>query len=634
VGRGAHREIWAVVVLLAVVGVQARPASAEQWHELYGDGLTALRNGQARRAVELLQRAIEERPRPGTLVPTYGTNFEPEYFPYLRLAEAHLLLEEGEAALEALETSAHFGVAPAGERAALEDRARALIDAREPSSPPASPPEPLGAAEPSAPPRPEPTPPAQPPSVAETRPATESADAPPPSGEAAPAPSPTEGSKTVVRPTTPPTVEARVRSRRVPASAPPTSPALVVTSDPPGARVFLDDSPVGRTDPETGRLRLTDLGPGRHRVRVSLEDREDVIREVEIAEEPVTVDARLTRRPSSPPPVPGEPEPPPARQIPPGLLVGVGAVVVLAIGVLLWSLTRKGRIPAVSDETPSMVRGRGEAGTDESFPMPFGDYSLVRRLGKGGMAVVYEATRGGRTVALKRPLAGFLDDDRFRERFLREAELGRTLHHPNIVRILDRGQVGRTPYLTMELVVGETLTARLDREGRLDVPQAVHLTAQVAEALDYAHSKGVIHRDLKPSNIMIETAGMVRVMDYGIARAQHLEGLTTTGSFLGTPSYAAPETVEAASQPASDLYSLGVVLFEMLTGSLPFGGDTAFAVLKNHCTTPPPTPSSLNYALPAELDRLVLRLLSKDPSARPSAEELRNHLSDHLGGDR
>jgi serine/threonine protein kinase len=284
----------------------------------------------------------------------------------------------------------------------------------------------------------------------------------------------------------------------------------------------------------------------------------------------------------------------------------------------------------VSEQTPTRVRGPAEPGTEEIFPMPFGDYSLVRRIGKGGMAVVYEARRRGEERALKRPLAGFLDDDRFRERFLREAELGRALHHPNIIRIFDRGEVGETPYFAMELVRGETLSARLDREGRLDIAPATRLTAQVAEALDYAHNKGVIHRDLKPSNIMIEPSGAVKVMDYGIARAQHMEGLTTTGAFLGTPSYVAPETVESTSQPASDLYSLGVVLFEMLTGSLPFGGDTAFAVLRNHCTTPPPAPSSLNYALPAELDRLVLRLLSKDPSERPTAEELRNELSEYL----
>jgi serine/threonine-protein kinase len=246
------------------------------------------------------------------------------------------------------------------------------------------------------------------------------------------------------------------------------------------------------------------------------------------------------------------------------------------------------------------------------------------------MAAVYEATRRGERFALKRPLAGFLDDPLFLERFQREAELGRTLHHPNIVRIFDRGQVGETPYFAMELIPGETLRGRLNRDGALDPPHAARVTAQVAEALDYAHNKGVIHRDLKPSNIMLTPEGDVKVMDYGIARAQRMEGLTTTGSFLGTPYYAAPETVDGSAEPRSDLYSLGVVFFEMLTGSLPFKGDTSFAVLRNHCDTPPPVPSSLKYTLPAALDRIVLRLLAKEPKDRPTAEQLLNELADYL----
>ena len=633
-GRGSRRSISVVFALLALGGVQPRVVSAQQWHELYSDGLAALHNGQARKATELLRRAIEERPRPGKLVPTYGTNFEPEYFPYLRLAEAFLLLEEGEEAVGALETSARFGVAPAEERAALEERARAIIDAAQPPSEPTPASDPPGAPEPAAAPTPEPTPTPDPPPV------PVAAVAPPPSETAPSSPAGTDRRPPADSPPAPPIAEAERRRAPVatPAPAPPSPraapPALVITSDPPGARVFLDDEPVGRTDPQTGRLSLRALGAGRHRVRVSTEGREDVIREVEIAGESVTVEARLTPRRSTPPPVPPEPDAVPGRRLPFGLVAGIVGGVALAIGLLIRRLVRPGTTPVAGDETPSFGRSSPDAGTDEVFPMPFGDYSLVRRIGKGGMAVVYEAERRGQTLAVKRPLSGFLDDDRFRERFLREAELGRTLHHPNIIRIFDRGQVEQTPFLAMELIRGETLAARLDREGRLDVAQAARLVAQVAEALDYAHSKGVIHRDLKPSNIMIEASGAVKVMDYGIARAQHLEGLTTTGAFLGTPSYVAPETVEAASQPASDLYSLGVVLFEMLTGSLPFGGDTAFAVLKNHCTTPPPAPSSLNYALPAELDRLVLRLLSKDPSDRPSAEELRNELSDYLAEDR
>jgi serine/threonine-protein kinase len=244
------------------------------------------------------------------------------------------------------------------------------------------------------------------------------------------------------------------------------------------------------------------------------------------------------------------------------------------------------------------------------------------------MAAVYEATRGDERFALKRFLAGFLDDPHFRERFLREAELGRTLHHPNIVRILDRGDWDGVPYLVMELVIGETLRECLEREGALPPERAVELTAQIAEALDYAHNKGVIHRDLKPSNIMLPAEGGLKVMDYGIARAQRLEGITTTGAFLGTPHYAAPETVEGATEPRSDLYSLGVVFFEMLTGRLPFGGETGFAIMRNHCSTPPPVPSSLRYTIGSDLDRIVLGLLRKQASERPTAEDLLNQLTE------
>ena len=144
-----------------------------------------------------------------------------------------------------------------------------------------------------------------------------------------------------------------------------------------------------------------------------------------------------------------------------GPIVGVVVGLILLIGLLVWIGVRQPVGRAASEQTPSMIRGRSPLtpGPMKIFPMPFGDYSLVRRIGKGGMAVVYEAVRRGETFALKRPLAGFLDDDRFRERFLREAELGHTLHHPNIIRIFDRGQVGETPYFAMELVRGETLAS-------------------------------------------------------------------------------------------------------------------------------------------------------------------------------
>lgn len=625
---GSNRGVWIVVVLLVLCGLAPSTTEAQQWHELYSDGLAALRNEQGQRAVELLNRAIEERPDPGLLVPTYGTNFVPQYFPYLRLAEAYLLLDAAEDAAEVLRVSARLGIESVEERAVLEARVRAAIDAQRPPSDPTPGPEPTPTTDTTATPAPPQAPeavvaPPQPqpddtePTPAPDAPAREETPAPPPVAPAV------EGSRRSAEPPAPPPATPRPRDTRS---------VLDITSDPPGARVFLDDEPVGRTDPETGRLRLTALAAGSHRVRLSSEGRQDVIRELEIAAESVAmIEALLPRRqvalPQTPPETDALPTPRVASRPVTGLVVGL----ILVISLLIWGMVRHSAKPALPDQPPSLVR---DPGTDEVFPMLFGDYSLVRRLGKGGMAAVYEVARHGQAIALKRPLAGFLDDDRSRERFLREAELGRTLHHPNIIRIFDRGQVGETPYFTMELIRGETLSARLDREGRLDLTQAARLAAQVAEALDYAHSKGVVHRDLKPSNIMIEPSGTVKVMDYGIARAQHLQELTTTRAFLGTPSYGAPETAQAASQPASDVYSLGVVFFEMLTGNLPFTGDTALEVVGHHRTTPPPDPSSLNHALPAELDRLVRRLLKKDPSDRPTAEELRNELSDFLAEGR
>jgi len=155
---------------------------------------------------------------------------------------------------------------------------------------------------------------------------------------------------------------------------------------------------------------------------------------------------------------------------------------------------------------------------------------------------------------------------------------------------------------------------------------------QVAEALDFAHSKGVIHRDLKPSNVMLLLDGTVKVMDFGIARALRFEGMTATAAFLGTPDYVAPEMIEGrGTEPRSDLYALGVVCFELLTGRRPFVADAPFAILKKHSTEEPPPPSRFERGVPPELDTIVLRLLRKDPGDRhSSAEELVVSLRDWL----
>ena len=262
----------------------------------------------------------------------------------------------------------------------------------------------------------------------------------------------------------------------------------------------------------------------------------------------------------------------------------------------------------------------------------FGEYRLLGQLGRGGMATVYKAERRGEACAIKRPLRALLEEPDFLERFLREAEIGRTLNHPNIVRILERGEVQGVPYFTMELVPGETLQALLRREGAMDPAAAARIVVQVAEALDYAHLKGVVHRDLKPSNVMVLPDGTAKVMDYGIARARRFEGLTVTGSFLGSPEYVAPEAIEGGPTDArSDLYSLGVVFYEMLAGRRPFLADTVFAVLRLQLTEPPPPLAAARPGLPAALEGMVLRLLAKAPGQRhQSAEELVLELRDFL----
>jgi hypothetical protein len=601
---------------VVVSGLAPKTSAAQEWHELYGAGKQALRNGQAERAVQLLRSAIQKRPQPGVTVPTYGTNFEPQYFPYLRLAEAYLRLEAYDEVLKAMETSARFGVEPAAERAALENRARTALDAKRVAAQPVQLPPTSAAA---APPIPQPK---------STVPNTTAAT---PKRE--PELTPAETTRSVAPDLTP----------RTPPASRPRQPVLDLTTQPAGALVFVDDEPVGRSDPQTGRLRLATLREGRHRLRISADGHDDLVREIVLASDPLAFHGVLSvSRPST---GADERQSVPTTPAPPQTLWWLFVLIpaVLIPSIWLWQRARLQKQPhaapaLAAPPSPAHVSPVAppspvvtDRGSFENLPVEFGEYRLIRRIGKGGMATVYEAERrgSGERFALKRPLPGFLDDPRLLERFNHEAELGRSLHHPNIVRIIDRGQVEATPFFAMELIDGETLRERLDREGRLDPALAVSVTARVAEALDYAHHKGVIHRDLKPTNIMLERLGGLKVMDYGIARAVFREGLTTAGGFIGTPQYAAPEAAEGRTEPKSDVYSLGVVFFEMLTGSLPFPNENPYAALHNHRNTPPPTPSTLNYALTVEIDRIVLRLLSKEPSDRPSAEDLLNELTDY-----
>jgi eukaryotic-like serine/threonine-protein kinase len=256
-----------------------------------------------------------------------------------------------------------------------------------------------------------------------------------------------------------------------------------------------------------------------------------------------------------------------------------------------------------------------------------GRYRLARRLGSGGMADVWlaEDVELGRPIAIKVLHDRFAQDAQFVERFRREAASAAGLMHPNVVGVFDRGQVDGTYYIAMEYVEGSSLKDLIERG--LTVPQAVEITRQILAAERFAHEHGIVHRDIKPQNVIVDPAGRVRVLDFGIARAGASE-ITQTGSVMGTAQYLSPEQAQGLDvAPASDLYSTGVVLYEMLTGRVPFEGDSAVAVALKQVSEQPAPPSSLNPGVPPALDAVVLRALAKDPANRfTSAEEFSRAL--------
>ncbi|HEX4188295.1 MAG TPA: Stk1 family PASTA domain-containing Ser/Thr kinase [Solirubrobacteraceae bacterium] len=253
-----------------------------------------------------------------------------------------------------------------------------------------------------------------------------------------------------------------------------------------------------------------------------------------------------------------------------------------------------------------------------------GRYRVLSRLGSGGMADVYLAEDQllGRQVAIKLLHHQFAEDQEFVERFRREASSAAALSHPNIVGIFDRGEWNGTYYIAMEYVPGRTLKAIVREEGALDPTAAIDIVIQILRAARFAHRRGVIHRDLKPHNVILDDEGRARVTDFGIARAGASD-MTLTGSIMGTAQYLSPEQAQGHTVTASsDLYSVGVILYELLTGAVPFEGETAVAIAFKQVSAEPRPPSELNPRLPASIDVVVLRALAKDSAHRyADAEE-------------
>ncbi|HSZ06802.1 MAG TPA: Stk1 family PASTA domain-containing Ser/Thr kinase [Solirubrobacteraceae bacterium] len=254
-----------------------------------------------------------------------------------------------------------------------------------------------------------------------------------------------------------------------------------------------------------------------------------------------------------------------------------------------------------------------------------GRYRVISRLGSGGMADVYLAQDQllGREVAVKVLHHHFSEDQEFVERFRREASSAAALSHPNIVAIFDRGEWNGTYYIAMEYVAGRSLKTIVREQGALDTATAIDIVVQILRAARFAHRRGVIHRDLKPHNVIIDEEGRARVTDFGIARAGASD-MTLTGSIMGTAQYLSPEQAQGlAVSASSDLYSVGVILYELLTGAVPFEGETAVAIAFKQVSAEPLPPSALNPALPHSLDAVVLRALAKDPAQRyADADEL------------
>lgn len=259
-----------------------------------------------------------------------------------------------------------------------------------------------------------------------------------------------------------------------------------------------------------------------------------------------------------------------------------------------------------------------------------GRYDVLEELGRGGMGRVYRVfdRRIKEEVALKLLRPDIADDPKVVERFSNELKYARKIVHKNVGRMYDLGEAEGVLYITMELVPGEDLKAFVTRAGQLSIRKTIAIIQQVCEGLAEAHKLGLVHRDLKPQNIMIDKAGNAHIMDFGIARSLSAEGITDAGIIIGTPDYMSPEQVSGEDiDQRSDLYSLGIILYEMVTGQVPFQADSAFAVGMKHKSEAPQSPQKINPQIPDSLDRLIMRCLEKEKKRRfQTAEEILTEL--------
>ena len=571
-------------------------AAQSTFYEAYERGVELQGAGHHQEAREAYLTAAMLHPEPERRIKTYGLNFLHQYDPYLRLAQVEIELGLIEDAQNHLDRSAAAGVSSSAEIATVQEALAGALASRR-SVAVASPTPALRAAEPTQGPQPSPTP----------------------------------------------------------------APALLeIESNPTGAEVFVDGLLLGITP-----VRIP-VESGDHRVELRIDGHQTQVQDLAVGSgsteilsvqlnplqvptrpsapfetnETVVPTAAVSSPASSPTVTPGAPVPfkgpvsqtveDPPRTFPIWSMALLVAVV--GIGVVVWLSQRRRQRLQASAVSPHLT---SEATIDvpSGFRLPesnlpafgaFGGYKLRKVLGRGGMATTYLAdrTRDNLPVALKIPHEHLLHVPNFVERFVREGSLGATIHHPNIVRIYDVGQVGDRPFFAMEFVQGITLSEYLQEQGPMAVRPALEVTRGIALALDYAHVKGVVHRDLKPANVMILPDGSVKVMDFGIAQIAGSPGLTGTDQYLGTPLYSAPESQTPAQiDQRSDLYSLGIVLYALLTGRPPFQADSPLRLLEMHREEMLPA-FDAKLEVSARVQDLIKRLTAKSKDDRIASAEV------------
>jgi tRNA A-37 threonylcarbamoyl transferase component Bud32 len=429
--------------------------------------------------------------------------------------------------------------------------------------------------------------------------------------------------------------------------------SLDVSSRPPGATIYLDDAKIGETNTVINAIPV-----GSHKIRVELAGYERIEQIV------IVKSGRAIRVPLALAHMRGNPAATSDLAAPPlqGLLSAfinpwlLILVILLLTGVVILALImravpiRRGPAPEAGEARkirPTRVKALSRRlkisppvrGITLKKAALLGNYRIVEKIASGGMATIYQAThiKTGGAAVLKVPYEQFQNDRRFIERFRREAELGRKLLHDNIIRIYEYGQSrDGLSYIAMEYLPGIDLRGYLDAYGTMPVKEAVRTMVQVCRALGYAHERGVIHRDIKPENIMLpdkRAKGKVVLMDFGVAHAAYLGTVGTRSTYLGTPYYMSPDQISRRSIDCrSDIYSLGVVFFEVLTGKRPFDDADPLKVLIKHRESPPPKLRSVNPKIPAGLERIVLKMLAKRPADRyKSVEAFMTALKRYMG---